>query len=261
MASYGLPKRRQSGASEASPTGLVFSTTSGTPGLVRVVIDRNATRAKRLRKGVITGARLHEQEASSSGFRGRWAMLTTTYREGADSSPRDISGLLRHVRGHFGRVARRRYGLGAPRFRYTWVLELTKRHRPHYHVLFWLPRGVKIPKPDNQGWWPHGSTRIEWARHAVGYMAKYASKFCSEAARYLPRGFRTHAVGGLNKESQRELRWWKSPLDAREALGSFADIRKVLGGYADKLTGEIWPSPWRVIFRPDGQLIAWKIST
>jgi hypothetical protein len=75
-------------------------------------------------------------------------------------------------------------------------------------------------------------------------MAKYASKFCSEAARYLLCGFRTHAVGGLNKESQRELRWWKSPLDAREALGLFADIRKVFGGYADKLTGEIWPSFW-----------------
>ncbi len=75
-------------------------------------------------------------------------------------------------------------------------------------------------------------------------MAKYASKFCSEAACYLFRGFRTHAVGGLNKESQRELRWWKSPLDAREALGSFADICKVLGGYADKFIGEIWPFFW-----------------
>ncbi len=99
-------------------------------------------------------------------------------------------------------------------------------------------------KSDNQGWWLYGSTRIEWARHAVGYMVKYASKFCFEVVCYLLCGFRMYVVGGLNKESQRELRWWKLPLDAREALGSFVDIRKVLGGYADKLTGEIWPSFW-----------------
>ncbi len=87
-------------------------------------------------------------------------------------------------------------------------------------------------------------TRIEWARHAVGYMAKYASKFCFEAACYLPRGFCMHAVGGLNKESQREFCWWKLLLDVCEVLGLFADICKVFGGYADKLIGEIWPFFW-----------------
>jgi hypothetical protein len=94
MASYGLLKPCLSGASEASPTGFVFFIISGTPGFVRVVIDRNAIRAKRLRKGVITGARLHEQEALSSGFCGRWVMFMIIYWEGADSSPRDISGLF-----------------------------------------------------------------------------------------------------------------------------------------------------------------------
>lgn len=139
-------------------------------------------------------------------------------------------------------------------------MELTKRLRPHYHLLFWLPRGIKLPKPDESGWWKHGSTRIEWAKHAVGYMAKYASKFVPEAAVHLPRGFRTHAVGGLNEESRREMRWWKSPLEAREHLGESADIRKVLGGYADKLTGLFWPSPWRVLIQPDGRLIAWRFT-
>jgi hypothetical protein len=105
-----------------------------------------------------------------------------------------------------------------------WVLELIKRLRPHYYVFFWFFFGVKIFKPDNQGWWPYGSTRIEWARHAVGYVVKYASKFCAVVAQYLSWGFCIYAVGGLNKESQRELRWWKSPMDVREALGAFADI-------------------------------------
>lgn len=256
MASFGLPRRRDAGASGAS-AGLVSSTTSRTP-TVRIEIDRNATRAKKLRKSVITGARLHEEEAQAQGFRVRAAMLTTTYRDDVDQCPKDIARLLDHVRGYFNRASRAKYGKGGPRFRYVWVMELTKRLRPHYHLLFWLPKGIRIPKADKRGWWPHGSTRIEWAKYAVGYIAKYASKFCPLTAMHMPKGFRTHAVGGLNAESKRELRWWKSPLDAREFFGAFADIRKCVGGYFDKLTGEFWPSPWRVIFQSDGRLIAWK---
>lgn len=260
MASYGLPKRRGEAREAGAAAGLVSSTTSRTGPLVRIEIDRDATRAKKLRKSVITGARLHEQETQASGFRVRAAMLTTTYRDDVDQCPKDIARLLDHVRGYFNRASRAKYGKGGPRFRYVWVMELTKRLRPHYHLLFWLPKGIRIPKPDERGWWPHGSTRIEWAKYAVGYMAKYASKFCALAAAHMPRGFRTHATGGLNQESKRELRWWKSPLEAREALGMFADIRKIVGGYADKHTGEIWLSPWHVIFQPDGRLIAWRYA-
>lgn len=257
-ASFALPKRRGEGSEATAATGLVSSKTSLTPSVVRIEIDRNATRAKRLRKSVITGARLHDQEARAGGFRTRAAMLTTTYRDDVDQCPKDVARLLDHVRGHFNRASRAKYGKNHPRFRYLWVMELTKRLRPHYHLLFWLPKGIRLPKPDDRGWWPHGSTRIEWAKYAVGYMAKYATKFCALTAAHMPKGFRTHAVGGLNKESQRELRWWKAPLDAREVFGVFADIRKVIGGYIDKHTGEFWLSPWRVIFQSDGRLIAWR---
>ncbi|MGH8075953.1 MAG: rolling circle replication-associated protein [Lysobacter sp.] len=258
MASFSLPKRRSEGSEATAAAGLVSSTTSRTAPVVRIEIDRHATRAKKLRKSVITGARLHDQEAKAGGFRTRAAMLTTTYRSDVDQCPKDVARLLDHVRGHFNRASRAKYGKHHPRFRYIWVMELTKRLRPHYHLLFWLPKGIRLPKPDDRGWWPHGSTRIEWAKYAVGYMAKYASKFCALTAAHMPKGFRTHAVGGLSKESQRELRWWKAPLDAREVFGAFADIRKAVGGYFDKHTGEFWASPWHVIFQPDGRLIAWR---
>ena len=58
---------------------------------------------------------------------------------------------------------------------YVWVLELTKRGRPHYHVLFWLPKGVSMPKADKQGWWKHGMTR-SGGHSPVGYLCKYTSK-------------------------------------------------------------------------------------
>ena len=186
-------------------------------------------------------------------------MLTTTYREGSNSSPRDVSDMVRSVRRYFCRAVGLRYRSYRPRFRYLWVGELTKRLRPHYHLLLWIPRGIYLPKADKAGWWPHGSTKIEKARNAVGYLAKYASKFTTAMAEAFPKGFRTHAVGGLDDESKRELRWWKAPKDARDVLGPDADIRKVQGGYADKLTGSFWPSPWRCFF-DQGRVIAWKLE-
>jgi hypothetical protein len=113
-------------------------------------------------------------------------------------------------------------------------------------------------KPDQKGWWPHGSTQIEKARNCVGYLAKYASKFTAITAGAFPKGFRTSGVGGLNDESRRELRWWKASKEAREFLGVDADIRKCKGGWFDKLTGVMWPSPWRVTFI-FGRVIAWKV--
>jgi len=243
----------------AASLGLVHSSTSDTRLCrVSVELDKNRIRAMRLRKSIITGARLHDEEARKGSVRGAWYMLTATYREGSDASPCDVSELVKRIRGHFDRFNRRK-GLGRARLRYLWVGELTKRLRPHYHLLIWIPRGYYLGKPDARGWWPHGMTKIEKARNAVGYLAKYASKFCGAMAEAFPKGFRTHGVGGLSEESKRELRWWKAPTGAREALGPLADIRKALGGYVDKLTGEFWPSPWRVSF-VQGRLFAWKLE-
>jgi hypothetical protein len=248
-----LPKR-----TGALALGLVPSTTSETGARIEFEIDRFKVRAKRMRKSIITAGRLHVEEATKGGFRGAWAMLTLTYRDGVDALPRHISGLLSAIRMHLSRRGITRRGSG---FRFVWALELTKRLRPHYHVLIRLPRGISLPKPDKRGWWQHGLTRIEWARNAIGYLAKYASKFTEDCAAALPKGMRTHGVGGLNPESKRELRWWKAPTEAREQLGAAADIRKVLGGYADKNTGLYWPSPWHVFITKDGRTIAWKEVT
>jgi hypothetical protein len=142
--------------------------------------------------------------------------------------------------------------------RFVWCLELTKRLVPHYHVLVWLPRGLTIPKPDKRGWWPWGMTRIEWARRAVGYVAKYASKATPECMNAMPKGARTHGVGGLQPEGRRELRWWKSPTFTREHFGERADIRKIKGGYVDKCDGLFLRSPWHVVVGDRGRIFVWS---
>lgn len=233
-------------AASGASHGLVPSTTTQTA----FELDRFKARAARMRKSILTGARLHQAESVAAGFRGRWAMLTLTYREETDWAANHVRLFLTHVRQW---LKRRRSAA-----RFVWCLELTKRGRPHYHVLVRLSRGLTLPKPDKQGWWPHGLTRVEWARNAVGYVAKYASKATPEVMCDLPKGARTHGVGGLSDEGARELRWWKSPLAAREALGKVADIRKVLGGYADKTTGEFWRSPWHVYIDGAGRVFCWS---
>jgi hypothetical protein len=242
-------------AGDGSFTGLVPSTTSvaplSHPANARFIeIDRCHIRAQRMRKSILTGARLLVEEGTHGGFRGRWAMLTATYRNDVEWQAKHVATLRQRVHEWI-----KRRGAKA---RYVWCLELTKAGRPHYHFLIWLPRGLTIPKPDKQGWWPWGSTRIEWARRAVGYVAKYASKATPEAMAALPRGARTHGVGGLMAEGARQLRWWKAPTFSRDALGALADIRKIVGGYTDRITGEFLASPWHIHLGARGRIFAWR---
>lgn len=253
-----------SGASGGgSALGLVYSSTSDTRSVQTrqsIDIDPLQARSSRLKKSVITSARLHHQECKASSLSGAWYFLTLTYAQDSVTSPRDISNLLKHMRGYFNRAKKSRpFRYSREVFRYVWVGELTLNLVPHYHVMVWVPRGMFFGKVDHRGWWPHGHSNIERARNCVGYMAKYASKFTTLLANCFPKGFRTHGVGGLDTHSKRELRFWKSPKDARDYFGMTSDIRKVQGGYVDKLSGDFWPSPWKVLLI-FGRIIAWRIT-
>lgn len=238
------------------PFGLVPSSTSDTlasAGSPRrspspVEIDAKASRLRRMSKSVKTSARLHQVEANANGSRSFLAMLTLTYAPDQDHDKRDISRLLKCVR-----EWHRRRGL---HFRYVWVMELHKSGRPHYHVLVWLPRGYRLPKPDARGWWLKGSTRIEGARSAVAYVAKYASKLSNSAQdgshaefNALPKGARIHGAGGLSERSKRIRRWWLAPMWARRLWHPSEDPRPAPGGgWLSRVLGSWMPSPWSVRF-------------
>ena len=120
--------------------GLVSSHTSGTQvGLIE--IDPFLTRLRRLRRAVLTKARMHEFELRHQ--RHKPALVTLTYREVGDWQPHHISDLLQRIR-----VWLRRRG---HRFRYVWVAELQRRGALHYHVLAWLPRGLTLPETRQAG--------------------------------------------------------------------------------------------------------------
>lgn len=192
-----------------------------------------------MKRGVLTAARLQGEAAQRGGFRFKPAMVTLTYAPGNQWRGRHVTEFLHRVRKYFQRAGKK--------FAYTWVAELQDRGVLHYHVIVWMPRGFTMPKPDKRGWWPHGSTRVEWVRHAVGYLAKYASKGgIEEGGATLPKGARINGHGGLDYEARREYRWWRAPKDARETLGQHADIRRTKGGRFCALTGLFSPARWRM---------------
>lgn len=201
-------------------------------------IDPAESRLRRMRRSVLTSARLMRDQVRP-GFRpGRWAMVTLTYRPDVEWDRRHVSNILHLVRRY---LRTRGYAL-----RYVWVLELTKAGKPHYHIAVELPKGITLPKPDKRGWWPHGSTRIEWARHVLGYLAKYVSKGSPEAR--FPRGARISGVGGLDDQAKREKRWWMAPAYVREQFGEGANpFRAPGGGWLCRFSGEWIASAWVLV--------------
>jgi len=190
-----------------------------------------------MRRRVLTGARLHVSQVS----KWRPAMLTLTYHPDVQWDKRHVSECVRNARQWL-----KRRNLSC---RYVWSMELTKAGKPHYHIVIWLPWGSKLPKLDEAGWWPHGSTRMEWARCAVGYIAKYVSKGQEDVS--LPKGARMYGVGGLQGEALNEARWWALPgwlRDEHKVTKDQQVIRRVGGGWIDRETGECFFSPWRVRF-------------
>lgn len=238
-ASLGVGAAPADTATGGAAAGLVSSQTSGTSADGPIRIDREASRLKRLRCSVLTAARLHVQE------RPRWrvAMLTLTYRDGVEWTPGQVSSVVRHLRQWLARK-------GVP-MRFVWVQEFTKRGRPHYHMLLWLPLRIGKIFPDERGWWPHGFTRFEWARNAVGYIAKYASK--GDALHQPAKGARMHGNGGLTGGALIEQRWWKLPGWLRDRVEPSDGVRRAPtgtgGGFVNPDSGEVYRSPWVVFFK------------
>lgn len=213
------------------------------------VPDPVRTRLSRMRRAVGFAARSHIGEAPDLG---RCAMLTLTYRPGVEWSPRHVSELLKCIREHLRRRGRE--------MRYVWVAEIQPgRGVLHYHVALWLPEGDKLPYPDRQGWWPHGSTRIEWARAAVPYLLKYLSKGDDVAA--FPKGCRTYGCGGQSHEMKRARRWLGLPRFVQQRSDIHDDWRRAPGGAVVAADGTVqgcsggWRDPagkvWASEFRQE----------
>lgn len=233
--------------------GLVSLSTSDTrdPDAQVFEVVSDEMRLKRMRRRVCKAAEIHSNGMAGEGDRLQPAMVTLTYAALDGWRPRDLSEALKRVRQWLGR---RGY-----RLRYVWVAELQERGAVHYHVLCWLPRGRGETPPfwDRQGWWPHGTSRCEWAYSPVGYMAKYQSKIDQKDR--LPNGARMHGSGGFLPGERKAMSFHSRPTWARLLSSVLHRVTKPQGGgvavhYACGLARRV-ASPFVLVARSSRRVI------
>lgn len=173
-------------------------------------------------------------------------MVTLTYKNVDEWRPRHVTEFIRKVR---------RF-LGWQLLGYFWVAEMQERGAVHYHVVFVVKKGVRLPKPDDEGYWNYGMTKIQKVDHVYSYLAKYLSKDGQKAS--YPKGIR---IFGMSIYVVKDLvRMWKLPRWLQEkiqnllhifdedkfqrnALKRLEGLRKVKGGY--QVAGHYIASPYR----------------
>jgi hypothetical protein len=200
-----------------------------------------------MKRVVIASAESSRDVLSSGGNRWDTLLVTLTYRPGAKWSPEHVKFYINATR----RECQRR----GVRFRYQWVIELTAAGVPHYHVLWWVPHGTRLPMPDKAGSWSHGLSRIERARNAVGYLVKYATKGTTDVYE-LPKDCRLFGVGGGLGAEKLATHRAGLPMWLLERLPDDSRARRVAHlGWLDINTGEVHKTPFVVHWARD----AWGV--
>lgn len=197
-----------------------------------LVIDPAQSRVTRLRKGLGVGAKALHNMGSK---RDNKCLVTLTYRgDNRNWRPEQISNYIRLVRKWYEKLT------GGEKLRYCWVAELQQRGVIHYHAVFWLKKGVCMPKADKRGWWPHGMSNTKRATAPIAYLMKYVSKTDSKNIGGFPHGARIFGLGGLDKSGRDCKRWvlWPAYVQGNAAAGDCFKPSEG-GGYVNHETGEL----------------------
>lgn len=174
----------------------------------------------------------------------RCAFITLTYRPDAEWEKRQIT----QVQKCYQEWGRRRDII----ISLVWVLELTKKGTPHYHMLLWLPKGITPPMPDKQGWWKHGMSNATWLKKPSRYIAKYFSKSASKDGLYaFPKGARLFGCRNLTGNAMRHL----------SALMLMQSFKKQWKGVLCGLTREIYTKPNKCAKRCKNKLNKHRANT
>lgn len=208
-------------------------------------------RVKRLKKSVWASGHLHG--IADNGHRAPkvW-FVTLTYRGVKDWASNHVGVALKGFR-NWCNVR------GYP-CKYTWVAELQSRGAVHYHLLVWLPQGVRMPMWDKPTktlvqrrpvapWWPHGMTNTQPAKAGVGYLMKYLSKLGELTS--FPKGLRLYGIGGLNEQARGVRSWLNLPEWVKRSHG-VGEIARAACGFVVRVTGEILEPAFKVLRVPGG---------
>jgi len=219
-------------------------------GQISIDLNKPARRLKRLKglkKSVWLAGQLHAMH--KPGYRPPvpW-LVTATYAKENAWQPHHMSEATDRFR-HWCKVR-------GVECRYTWVAELTKAGRVHYHLVAWLPQGVRMPQWDRarrvkgklpRPFWGHGMTKTEVLNRGVAYLMKYLSKM-GEFHEF-PDGLRLHGSGGMTPEARAIRSWQNLPQWVKNDHG-VGEVKRMHGGLVDLSTGELLPPMYSRKFRP-----------
>jgi hypothetical protein len=185
---------------------------------------------------------IKEQQRYAKSADRRALVLTLTYQNSAAFSSKHISAFLDRAR-----RAIKRLGFNLP---YAWVLE--RASHLHYHLIIWLPRGVKFDHGALKRWWPHGSTWVASCR-GVGAWGRYMAKFDSIAL--LPTSARVFGHGGLDESGKTAVSRSVLPRWLLALLPEGHRVRRCVGGgWVNSVTAEVYFSPY--VWTPWGAVLA-----
>lgn len=140
---------------------------------------------------------------------------------------------------------------------YLFVAELQVRGAVHYHLLVWLPEGVRMPMWDKstrascrtvKPFWSHGMTNTQPAKAGVGYLMKYLSKLGELTI--FPDGLRLYGMGGLTPEARLIRKWQNLPQWVKNNHG-VGEVFKLNKSWVTT-DGEILEPMFRRVFCPGG---------
>ena len=230
-------------------------TPSDPPGSHRISFDKQtctANRIKRLRRNVWLSGYLHNMPRCGHRPDVPW-FVTLTYVGVKDWRPDHIGRCMDKYR----RWCRRK-GVAC---RYTWVAELQARGAVHYHLMCWLPVGVRMPMWDKtttyhgrtqEAFWVHGMTNRQVAKTGIAYLMKYLSKM-GEFHEF-PEGCRTSGMGGLDDHSRLIRSWMNLPEWAKREHG-VGDLTRIDGKLYVLSTGERLPPMYARVMQPGSLLL------
>lgn len=228
-----------------------------------IELNQNACadrRVRRLKRSVWASGHLHG--LAENGFRPSvpW-FVTLTYADANGWRANHVSKALEGFRNWCKSRA-------VP-CRYSWVGEIQPKRlvttgdaAVHYHLLAWLPVGVRMPMWDRRtvtgrgfkraAFWSHGMTQRAVALSGVGYLMKYLSKL-GELTRF-PKGLRLYGIGGLNATGRSVRAWFNLPQWVKNSYG-VGDVCRRAGGYVVRATGEILEAAYSVRLVPGALLL------
>ena len=206
-------------------------------------------RVKRLKSNVWMAGHLHGIPRAGHRCQKPW-FVTLTYERVGQWRPNHIADAMDAYR----RWCKRR---NLP-CQYLFVAELQQRGAVHYHLLVWLPQGVRMPMWDKstrsscrdvKPFWSHGMTNTQPAKAGVGYLMKYLSKLGELTV--FPDGLRLYGMGGLTPEGRQIRQWQNLPQWVKNTYG-VGDIARSGASFVVQATGEMLEPMFRCRVIPGG---------